>query len=106
MRKPVSRIIGVVLGDDELIPSADMAVEQVAFLAEHYAIAQRSVAAQLSGFLKVRVSAIYLHPLAAVGACTLLTDISLIFNVLGKFLQAHKLKSYLLTLLTLSISLV
>jgi hypothetical protein len=89
MRKTICGIMRVVLCDNEFAPPADMAIFQVAFLAEYNAVMKRCITAKLCRFLKMGEARIYRERFTATCAFFFLPDKSFVLDVLFKFLRTH-----------------
>ena len=78
--------MGVILRNYEFAPLADMAVVEVALLAEDYAVLQRIVPSQFGGLFEVGRSRVNFQFFTAVSTDVLLPDIGPVFYILRKFL--------------------
>lgn len=92
MRHAVGGEVGVILRNYEFAPLADMAVVEVALLAENYAVLQRIIPTQFSRLFEVGEARSYLQFFTTARADLLLPDIGPIFYILRKFLGTHSLR--------------
>ena len=84
--------MGVILSNDEFAPLADMAVVDVAALAEDYAVLQRIIAPQFGRLFEVGEPRIRLQFFTTVGTGQLLPYRGLVFYILRKLLGTHYLR--------------
>jgi hypothetical protein len=91
MRHAIGGKVRVILRNYELAPLADVAVVEVAPLAEDYAVLQRIVPSQFGGLFKVSGSPVNLQFFTAMSTGVLLPDIGPVFYILRKFLRTHNL---------------